>query len=59
MKWRSRPLQSVYPIVFMDGMFFKVKEDGRCVSKCMYNILGIDQMAEKKYWFLLSRKRGS
>ncbi len=38
-EWRSRPLQSVYPIVFMDGMFFKVKEDGRCVSKCMYNIL--------------------
>ncbi len=25
-EWRSRPLQSVYPIVFMDGMFFKVKE---------------------------------
>ena len=38
-EWRSRPLQSVYPIVFMDGMFFKVKEDGHCVSKCIYNIL--------------------
>ncbi|GFR24424.1 mutator family transposase [Trichonephila clavata] len=25
-EWRSPPLQSVYPIVFMDGMFFKVKE---------------------------------
>ncbi|RDD33723.1 Transposase [Wolbachia endosymbiont of Cylisticus convexus] len=38
-EWRGRPLQSVYPIVFMDGMFFKVKEDGHCISKCMYNIL--------------------
>lgn len=34
-EWRSRLLQSVYPIVFMDGMFFKVKEDGHCVSKYM------------------------
>ncbi len=47
-EWRSRPLQSVYPIVFMDGMFFKVKEDGHCVSKCMYNILGIDQNGRKE-----------
>ena len=30
-EWRSRPLQAVYPIVFMDGMFFKIKEDGRCI----------------------------
>ncbi|BET32681.1 hypothetical protein WCIBmN4_03800 [Wolbachia pipientis] len=32
----------------MDGMFFKVKEDGHCVSKCMYNILGIDQNGRKE-----------
>lgn len=48
-EWRNRPLQSVYPIVFMDGMFFKVKEYGRCVSKCMYTLLGIDQEGKKKY----------
>ena len=34
-EWRSRSLQSVYPIVFMDGMFFKIKEDVHCVSKCI------------------------
>ncbi|CAH2559795.1 IS256 family transposase [Cardinium endosymbiont of Oedothorax gibbosus] len=47
-EWRNRPLQSVYPIVFMDGIFFKVKEDGRCVSKCMYTLLGIDQEGKKE-----------
>ena len=47
-EWRSRTLQSVYPILFMDGMFFKVREDGHCISKCMYNILGIDQNGKKE-----------
>ncbi len=56
-EWRSRPLQAVYPIVFMDGMFFKVKKDGRCVSKCMYNILA--KWQKRSTGFLLSRKRGS
>ncbi|WP_264375829.1 IS256 family transposase [Wolbachia endosymbiont (group B) of Sphaerophoria taeniata] len=59
-EWRSRPLQSVYPIVFMDGMFFKVKEDGRCVSKCMYNILGVDQEGKKEVLgFYLAESEGA
>ncbi len=59
-EWRSRPLQSVYPIVFMDGMFFKVKEDGHCVSKCMYNILGIDQNGRKEVLgFYLAESEGA
>ncbi len=28
--------------------FFKVKEDGHCISKCMYNILGINQNGRKE-----------
>ena len=37
-EWRSRPLQNVYPIVFLDAMFFKVKgEDGHYASRCLYN----------------------
>lgn len=59
-EWRSRPLQSVYPIVFMDGMFFKIKEDGHCVSKCMYNILGIDQSGRKEVLgFYLAESEGA
>ncbi|APR98545.1 IS256 family transposase [Wolbachia endosymbiont of Folsomia candida] len=56
-EWRSRPLQSIYPIVFMDRMFFKVKEDGRCVSKC---ILGIDQSGRKEVLgFYLAESEGA
>lgn len=38
----------VYLIVFMHGIFFKVKEDGRCVSKYIYKVLGIDQRGKKE-----------
>lgn len=59
-EWRNRPIQSVYPIVCMDGMFFKVKEDGRCVSKCMYTLLGIDQEGKKEVLGIyLSESEGS
>lgn len=59
-EWRNRPLQSVYPIVFMDGMFFKVKEDGKCVSKCLYTLLGIDQEGKKEVLgFYLSESEGA
>jgi len=42
-EWRSRPLEAVYPIVFMDAMFFKVREEGRVQSKAMYTLIGIKQ----------------
>lgn len=47
-EWRSRPLESVYPIVFLDAMYFKVRgEDGRVVTKVLYNLLGINQEGRK------------
>lgn len=40
-EWRNRPLQSVYPFVFLDCMHYKVREDGRVCTRAIYNILGI------------------
>jgi putative transposase len=42
-EWRSRPLDAIYPIVFLDAMFFKAREDGKVVTKALYNILGVNQ----------------
>lgn len=39
-EWRNRPLESIYPIVFLDAMFFKSRDDGKVVTKAVYNILG-------------------
>jgi putative transposase len=46
-EWRSRPLEAVYPIVFLDGMYFKSRENGKVVTKVIYNILGINQQGYK------------
>lgn len=42
-EWRNRPLESIYTIVFLDAMFFKAREDGKVVTKTVYNILGVNQ----------------
>jgi len=39
--WRSRDLEQLYTIVWLDAMFYKVRVEGRVVTRCVYNILGI------------------
>jgi len=44
----------------MHNKLKKVKEDGHCVSKCMYNILGIDQNGKKEVLgFYLAESEGA
>ncbi|MEO0899010.1 MAG: IS256 family transposase [Bacteroidota bacterium] len=42
-EWRSRPLESVYPFVFMDAIHYKVREEGRVVTKAVYCVIGVNQ----------------
>lgn len=46
-QWQSRPLSQVYPIIYLDGIHFKVRDNGRIISKCVYIILGIDTKGMK------------
>ncbi len=39
--WQSRPLNPIYPFVFMDAIHYKVKEDGRIINRAAYVILGV------------------
>ena len=40
--WRNRTLDPVYPIVWMDGIHYKVMDDkNRPVSRVIYNVLGL------------------
>ena len=39
--WQSRPLETVYPFVFMDAIHYKIKEDHQIVTKAAYVVLGI------------------
>jgi putative transposase len=46
-EWRSRPLEAIYPILFLDGMYFKSRENGKVITKVIYNILGVNQEGYK------------
>jgi len=41
-EWQSRPLQSVYAVLFLDAIHFKVKQDGHIVNEAAYMVIGID-----------------
>jgi putative transposase len=47
-EWQNRPLEAVYPIVFLDGIMFKVRKDARVVNKCLYSVLGINIEGRKE-----------
>ena len=40
--WQNRPLNSIYPFVFMDAIHYKVKENHQYVTKAAYVVLGIN-----------------
>jgi len=40
-EWRQRPLQPVYPFIWLDAIHYKIKEEGRYVTKAVYTVLGI------------------
>lgn len=47
-EWQSRPLESVYVIVWMDAIHFKIREDGRVITKAVYSVLGVNVKGEKE-----------
>lgn len=46
--WQKRPLDRVYPIVWLNAMVFKVKEQGVVRHKCLYNILALSTEGKKE-----------
>ena len=47
-EWQNRPLEDVYCIVWLDAMYFKVREEGKVRHKALYNVLGINREGRKE-----------
>ena len=47
-EWQNRPLDDVYPIVWLDAMHYKVRDGGKVVSRAVYNILAINKLGKKE-----------
>ena len=40
-EWQSRPLDPVYPFIFMDAIHYKVRDEGRILNRAAYVVLGV------------------
>ncbi|CAN5472938.1 IS256 family transposase [soil metagenome] len=47
-EWRSRPLDRVYPIVYLDALMVKVKEDRSVASRACYLAVGVNLEGERE-----------
>ena len=46
--WQSRPLDKVYPIVYMDALVIKIQQDKRVINKSFYLALGVNTEGQKE-----------
>jgi transposase-like protein len=46
-EWQSRPLDPIYPVVFLDAIHFKVRKDNQVVNKAAYSVLGVNMDGQK------------
>lgn len=58
--WQTRPLESLYPIVYLDCIVVKVREDKRIINKSVYLALGVDSDGQKELLGMwISRNEGA
>lgn len=59
-EWQARPLESIYPIVWLDAIHYKIREDGKVTNKAVYTILGVNLEGRKEVLGLyLSENEGA
>ncbi len=46
-EWQARPLDSVYPFLFLDAVHYSVRTNGKVVKRAAYVILGINLEGKK------------
>jgi transposase-like protein len=46
--WQNRPLETVYLVVWMDGIVFKVRENSKVINKTVYLAVGLNREGRKE-----------
>jgi len=47
-EWKKRPLDSIYPFIYLDAIHYKVRDEGHYVSKAFYTVLGVNIEGKKE-----------
>jgi putative transposase len=59
-EWQSRPLDEVYPIIYLDCIVVKIRQDKRVINKAVYVALGVNMEGHKELLGLwLSENEGA
>lgn len=46
--WQSRPLENMYPVIFLDALMVKMRHDGRVENRAVYVAIGINEEGQKE-----------
>ena len=46
--WQSRPLDSMYPVIFLDALVIKIRQEGRVENRAVYVALGLNEEGQKE-----------
>lgn len=58
--WRERELEPLYPVIWLDAIHYKIKENGRFITKAVYTILALNAEGKKELLVLnLSDNEGA
>lgn len=59
-EWQSRPLDAIYPIVYLDCIVLKIRQDKQVINKAIYLALGVNMEGHKELLGLwLSENEGA
>ena len=47
-EWKQRPLDAIYPFLYLDAIHYKVREEGTYISKAFYTVLGVNLEGKKE-----------
>ena len=47
-EWKKRPLDAIYPFVYLDAIHYKVREEGHYITKAFYTVLGVTVEGKKE-----------
>ncbi len=42
LSWQQRPLASLYAIIYLDALYFKIRENGQVQTQAIYTVFGVD-----------------
>lgn len=51
-EWQQKPLEAFYPIIYLDAVHFKIRDNHKIENKWVYVVLGINQQGRKEVLWL-------